>query len=89
MLLIFRLINLTPNVKVMYTILSTSVDIIRSLRPILGIMVFIYYDYALLGMEIFADRIKPDSFSYNMRFVVWFMFIQFFEMTWMFFFSFN
>ena len=69
MLLIFRLINLTPNVKVMYTILSTSVDIIRSLRPILGIMVFIYYDYALLGMEIFANRIKSDSFNYNMRFV--------------------
>lgn len=62
-LLIFRLINLAPSVKVMYTILSTSIDIIRKLRPIFGIMVFIFYDYALFGMELFNRKIQLDSFD--------------------------
>ena len=63
-LLIFRLINLAPSVKVMYTILSTSVDIIRKLRPIFGIMIFIFYDYALFGMELFNGKIHLDSFDH-------------------------
>lgn len=39
MLLIFRLIHLVPSIRTMYAILSTSIDILRSLRPLFGIMV--------------------------------------------------
>ena len=68
MLLIFRLINLAPSVKVMYAILSTSIDIIRSLRPLFGIMMCNYYIYAIFGMQLFANKIKLDSFDkYNRR----------------------
>ena len=63
MLLIFRLIHLVPSVKVMYAILSTSVDIVRNLRPLFGIMIVNYYVYALLGMQLFANKIKLDSFD--------------------------
>ena len=41
MLLIFRLIHLVPSIRVMYAILSTSIDIISSLRPLFGIMVIL------------------------------------------------
>ena len=63
MLLIFRLIHLAPSIKVMYAILSTSIDIIRSLRPLFGIMIANYYIYALLGMQIFSNKINLDSFD--------------------------
>jgi len=66
MLLIFRLIHLAPSVKVMYAILSTSIDIIRSLRPLFGIMIVNYYFFAILGMQLFSNKIRLDSFDkYN------------------------
>jgi two pore calcium channel protein 2 len=68
MMLIFRLVNLAPNVKVMYAIISTSIDIIRSLRPIFGIMILHYYVYALLGIQLFSQKIQLNTFEkYNKR----------------------
>ncbi len=63
-LLIFRLINLAPSIQVLYMIINTTIDMIRNLRPIFGIMIFIYYDYALLGMLLFGGKIKTDSFDH-------------------------
>ncbi|CAF0887929.1 unnamed protein product [Brachionus calyciflorus] len=63
MLLIFRLIHLAPSVKVMYAIISTAVDIFRSLKPLFGIMAANYYIYALFGMQLFANKIRPESFD--------------------------
>ncbi len=63
-LLIFRLINLAPSIKVLYMVINTSIDMVRYLRPIFGIMIFIYYDYALLGMSLFGGSIKVDSFDH-------------------------
>ena len=76
MLLIFRLINLAPSIRVMYAIISTSVDIIRSLRPIFGIMVLNYYVFALLGIQLFENSIKVDTFDklYNQRFILLFIY---------------
>lgn len=68
MLLIFRLIDIAPSVKVLYAVLSTIVDMLRSLRPILGIIVSIYYVYGLLGMQLFAFKINYHTFDlYNTR----------------------
>ena len=69
MLLIFRLINIAPSVKVLYAILSTIVDMIRSLRPIFGIMLLTFYVYSLLGMQIFAGTVNKNTFDkiYNTR----------------------
>jgi hypothetical protein len=60
--LIFRLINLAPSIRVMYNLISTTMDIIRKLRPLFGLMLFIYYDAALLGMQLFSNNIQGDSF---------------------------
>lgn len=70
MFLIFRLIHLAPSVGVMYAILSTSIDILRSLRPLFGILIVNYYVFALIGMQIFSDKIHIDSFDkFNRRFL--------------------
>ena len=63
MFFIYRLIHVAPNIKMMYTILSTTIDIITSLRPIIGIMVVFYYVYALIGMQLFQDRISTNTFE--------------------------
>lgn len=63
MALIFRLIHMAPSVKIMYAILSTSIDILRSLRPLFGIFVVNYYVFALIGMQIFSNKIQLDSFD--------------------------
>lgn len=66
MLLIFRLIHLAPSVKVMYAVVSTAIDIFRSLKPLFGIMASVYYIYALIGIQLFSEKIRPDSFDkYN------------------------
>jgi two pore calcium channel protein 2 len=63
MFFIYRLIHVAPNIKMMYTILSTTIDIITSLRPIIGIMVVFYYVYALIGMQLFQERISLNTFD--------------------------
>lgn len=62
-LMIFRLINLAPSIRVMNAIISTCFDIVRSLRALFGILIVNYYVFALLGMQLFQDRIKSDSFD--------------------------
>ena len=49
--------------QVMYAILSTVIDIVRSLRPIFGILASFYYVYGLFGMQLFANKIRIDSFD--------------------------
>lgn len=69
MLFILRLIHVAPSIKIMYTILSTLIDMFKSLKPLFGIMICFYYVYALIGMQFFANRINIDSFNkYNMRY---------------------
>jgi hypothetical protein len=69
MLLIFRLLDIAPSVKTLYAILSTIIDMVRSLRPIFGVMIMSYYVYALLGIQLFANVITKHSFDglYNKR----------------------
>jgi two pore calcium channel protein 2 len=63
MFMIIRLIYLSPSIRVMNAILSTFIDILRSLRPIFGVIVVIYYVFALLGMELFKNKIRLDSYN--------------------------
>lgn len=63
MMVIFRLVDLAPSIEVMYAILNTGVDIIRSLKPLFGIIIVNYYIFALLGMQIFSRKVTIDSFN--------------------------
>lgn len=51
----------------MYAIISTVIDIVRSLRPIFGILASLYYIYGLFGMQLFANKILINSFSHLNR----------------------
>ena len=69
MLFIYRLIHVAPSVNIMHTLIYTLIDIIRSLRPLFGILIVFYYIYALIGMQLYSNRILLDTFdNYNKRF---------------------
>ncbi|XP_072165283.1 two pore channel protein 2-like [Diadema setosum] len=55
-LIMFRLFKIVTHFKTMEIVLSTMLDLIRNLRAFLGILVVIYYVFAILGMEIFQNK---------------------------------
>ncbi len=71
MLFIYRLIHVAPSVNIMLTLIYTIIDIIRSLRPLFGILIVFYYIYALIGMQLYSNKILLDTFNkYNQRFLL-------------------
>nr|XP_054774859.1 two pore channel protein 2-like [Lytechinus pictus] len=55
-LITFRLFRIVTHFTTMAIVISTMLDLVRNLRAFLGILVVIYYVFAILGMEIFRDQ---------------------------------
>ena len=53
--IVFRLLRILAHVKSLRILISIIVDLFRNLSGFLGLMVVIYYIFALLGMELFID----------------------------------
>ncbi|KAL5011055.1 hypothetical protein ScPMuIL_013360 [Solemya velum] len=63
-LIMVRLLRIIAHIKAMNIVASTLIDLVRNLRSFGGILVVIYYSYALIGIEIFRGAIKyspPNS----------------------------
>ncbi|XP_048767887.1 two pore channel protein 2-like isoform X2 [Ostrea edulis] len=61
-LILFRLLRIIPNIKAMTIVAATLVDLVKNLKSFAGILIVIYYSFAILGIEIFHDAIKdPPS----------------------------
>ncbi|KAJ8032542.1 Two pore calcium channel protein 2 [Holothuria leucospilota] len=69
MLIIFRFLRLVTLFETMAVVTGTLVDLIRNLKALIGSLVVIYYVFAILGMEIFKDKIpyppgnKRDNYT--------------------------
>ncbi|XP_071826993.1 two pore channel protein 2-like isoform X2 [Apostichopus japonicus] len=57
MLIIFRFLRLISMFETMSVVAGTLVDLVRNLKALIGSLVVIYYVYAILGMEIFQNKI--------------------------------
>ncbi|XP_061176649.1 two pore channel protein 2-like isoform X3 [Saccostrea echinata] len=57
-LILFRLLRIIPNIKAMTIVAATLVDLVKNLKAFAGILIVIYYSFAILGIEIFHDSIK-------------------------------
>ncbi|XP_043938552.1 two pore calcium channel protein 2 [Protopterus annectens] len=57
MLLIFRFLRIIPNVKLTSLVASTLFDLIKNLRAFAGILVVVYYVFAILGIMLFKGVI--------------------------------
>ena len=53
--IVLRLLRVIPHIKSLSLLTGTILDLIKNLRGFAGIIVVVYYIFALLGMELFAD----------------------------------
>ncbi len=60
-LIIFRLLRIVAHVKSLRILISIVMDLFKNLSGFAGLMVIIYYIFALLGMELFLDVDGPSS----------------------------
>uniref|UniRef100_H3CLP0 Two pore segment channel 2 n=1 Tax=Tetraodon nigroviridis TaxID=99883 RepID=H3CLP0_TETNG len=59
MLIVFRFLRIIPNIKLMALVAGTLLDLVKNLRAFAGILVVVYYVYAVLGIWLFEGVIKP------------------------------
>uniref|UniRef100_A0A671X095 Two pore channel protein 2 n=1 Tax=Sparus aurata TaxID=8175 RepID=A0A671X095_SPAAU len=59
MLIVFRFLRIIPDIKLMALVASTLLDLLKNLRAFAGILVVVYYVYAVFGIWLFEGAIKP------------------------------
>ncbi|XP_058485995.1 two pore channel protein 2 [Solea solea] len=63
MLIVFRFLRIIPDIKLMALVASTLMDLVKNLRAFAGILVVVYYVFAVLGIWLFEGAIKPPPAS--------------------------
>ncbi len=64
---VLRLLRLIPHVKSLKLLTATILDLVKNLRGFLGIIVVVYYLFALLGMELFHGVDGPSAGGINLE----------------------
>nr|XP_020638448.1 two pore calcium channel protein 2 [Pogona vitticeps] len=59
MLIVFRFLRIIPNIKFMSSVASTLLDLVKNIRSFAGILVVVFYTFAIIGMELFRGTIAP------------------------------
>ncbi|XP_034869361.1 two pore calcium channel protein 2 isoform X4 [Mirounga leonina] len=57
MLIVFRFLRIIPSMKLMAVVTSTILDLIRNMRAFGGILVVVYYIFAIMGINLFRGVI--------------------------------
>ncbi|KAJ7379048.1 Two pore calcium channel protein 2 [Desmophyllum pertusum] len=65
MLIIFRILRIVPNFKSLSLIVETLTKLLKHLRPFGGIIVAVYYVFAILGMMLFDGVTNPSVVGAN------------------------
>uniref|UniRef100_W5MCH1 Two pore channel protein 2 n=1 Tax=Lepisosteus oculatus TaxID=7918 RepID=W5MCH1_LEPOC len=64
MLIVFRFLRVIPNIKLMTLVASTLFDLVKNLRAFAGILVVVYYVFAVFGLIMFQGAITvPGNMS--------------------------
>uniref|UniRef100_A0A3B3HRZ0 Two pore segment channel 2 n=1 Tax=Oryzias latipes TaxID=8090 RepID=A0A3B3HRZ0_ORYLA len=61
MLIVFRFLRIIPDIKLMALVASTLMDLVKNLRAFAGILVVVYYVFAVLGIWLFEGAINGLS----------------------------
>ncbi|XP_054827424.1 two pore channel protein 2 [Eublepharis macularius] len=59
MLIVFRFLRIIANMQFMSLVVSTLIDLVKNLRAFAGILVVIFYIFALIGMALFKGAVVP------------------------------
>uniref|UniRef100_A0A669FBP9 Two pore segment channel 2 n=1 Tax=Oreochromis niloticus TaxID=8128 RepID=A0A669FBP9_ORENI len=63
LLIVFRFLRIIPDIKLMALVASTLLDLVKNLRAFAGILVVVYYVFAVFGIWLFEGAIKPPPES--------------------------
>ncbi|KAM9659056.1 two pore channel protein 2 isoform 2-T2 [Trichechus inunguis] len=61
MLIVFRFLRIIPNIKMMAVVANTLLDLVRNMRAFAGILVVVYYIFAIIGINLFRGVIVAPS----------------------------
>ncbi|KAM7406619.1 hypothetical protein PAMP_000989 [Pampus punctatissimus] len=61
MLIVFRFLRIIPDIKLMALVASTLLDLVKNLRAFAGVLVVVYYVFAVFGIWLFEGAIKPPQ----------------------------
>ncbi|KAM4602402.1 two pore channel protein 2 [Polymixia lowei] len=61
MLIVFRFLRIIPDIKLMALVASTLLDLVKNLRAFAGVLVVVYYVFAVFGIWLFEGAIKPPA----------------------------
>ncbi|XP_051477360.1 two pore channel protein 2 isoform X2 [Apus apus] len=59
MLIVFRFLRIIPNMKFMALVVTTLLDLVKNLRAFAGILVVVFYAFALTGIILFNGAVVP------------------------------
>ena len=59
--IILRLLRVVPHIQRLYVVVATVIDLISHLRGFMGIIVAVYYFFAILGMQLFAENYRLEG----------------------------
>ncbi|NWU62061.1 TPC2 protein, partial [Pterocles burchelli] len=80
MLIVFRFLRIIPNMKFMALVVTTLLDLVKNLRAFAGILVVVFYAFAITGIMLFQGAVVPmgnirrSCFSF---FLIYFCFVLF------------
>ncbi|NXB11252.1 TPC2 protein, partial [Cnemophilus loriae] len=59
MLIVFRFLRIIPNMKFMALVVTTLLDLVKNLRAFAGILVVVFYAFAITGIMLFKGAVVP------------------------------
>ncbi|XP_057270340.1 two pore channel protein 2 isoform X2 [Pezoporus wallicus] len=59
MLIVFRFLRIIPNMKFMALVVTTLLDLVKNLRAFAGILVVVFYAFAISGIMLFKGAVVP------------------------------
>ncbi|KAM4722294.1 two pore channel protein 2 [Rhinophrynus dorsalis] len=64
MFIVFRFLRIIPNMKVMALVAGTVLDLVKNLRAFAGILLVVYYVFAIIGIDLFRGVLpRPRNAS--------------------------
>ncbi|KAM4676072.1 two pore channel protein 2 [Discoglossus pictus] len=75
MFIVFRFLRIIPNMKVMALVAGTVLDLVKNLRAFAGILVVVYYVFAIIGIDLFKGVVpRPGNARWaKLYFVAWWL----------------
>uniref|UniRef100_A0A4W5NXW6 Two pore channel protein 2 n=1 Tax=Hucho hucho TaxID=62062 RepID=A0A4W5NXW6_9TELE len=77
MLIVVRFLRIIPDIKLMALVASTLVDLVKNLRALAGILVVVFYVFAVLGIWLFQGAITaPGQMRYSLTMMYLKLFVE-------------